>query len=161
LEKYLMWEVASKAGKQTIEEIGYGRGYQSLERAWQEILFSLGYLWNQGKHIVFTCHQQRCAMKNPEGEDYNFFAPKLHRVGSACVSEWCDEVLCLKHSNASKKTEDGKTVPLAVSRVIACNDSLVVEAKNRLNMPNEIPLDFSVLAQYMFQPVQAPAKETK
>ena len=141
LEKLLMTEVATKAGKQTIEDIGFGRGYEALAKTWQSVFAALGFLWNQGRHIVFTCHEKIDKFKDPEGDGYDFYRPALHRTGSQCVSEWCDEVLFCKHQRITRKADDGKRVlAVAGDRVIVCQNLQSIEAKNRLGMPVELPM---------------------
>jgi phage nucleotide-binding protein len=141
LEKLLSVEVAKAAGKTTIEDIGFGRGYQSLAKSWQDVFNGLTFLWNQGRHIVFTCHAAIERFSDPEGDGYNYYKPALHKTGSACVVEWCDEVLFCKHERLTKKADDGKrTVALQGNRVIVCNNMQSIEAKNRLGMPDYLPM---------------------
>lgn len=153
LEKLLMAEVASRAGKATIEDIGFGKGYQSLEKLWKEVLNGLGYLWNQGRNIILTCHETVDKFADPEGDGYNYYRPALHRNGSSCVSEWCDEVLFCKHRRVSRKADDGKrTVAVAGERIIICNNTQAIEAKNRLGMPDELPMSIESFYGFIQKP---------
>jgi hypothetical protein len=153
LEKLLMVDVATKAGKATIEDIGFGRGYQSLERLWKEVLNGLGCLWNQGRHVILTCHEAIDKFADPEGDGYNFYRPALHRTGSACVSEWCDEVLFCKHRRVARKADDGRrTVAVAGERIIVCNNTQAIEAKNRLGMPDEVPMSIESFYSFIQKP---------
>jgi hypothetical protein len=150
LEKLLMLEVASAHGKKTIEDIGFGKGYQSLAKAWQDVFAGLTYLWKQGRNIVLTCHETIDKFADPEGDGYNYYRPALHRVGSACVSEWCDEVLFCKHRRIARKADEGKrTVAAKGDRVIVCNNMQSIEAKNRLGMPDEIPMEIASFYPYL------------
>jgi hypothetical protein len=145
LERLLMDEVARAAGKSTIEDIGFGRGYQSLEKLWKQVFSALEYLWNENRHIIFTCHETIDRFADPEGDTFNFFRPALHRTGSGCVTEWCDEVLFLKHKRYTRKRDEGfnQERHIAIStgeRVIVCNKQAAIEAKNRLGLQDEVPM---------------------
>jgi hypothetical protein len=151
LEKLLAHEVASKAGKATIEDIGFGKGYEALAKMWQGVFAGLGSLWNQGRHIVFTCHETVDKFADPEGESYNYYRPALHRSGSKGVQEWCDEVLFCRHAKVSKKA-DGDKRTVAISRgerVIVCQNSQSIEAKNRCGMPEELPMAIQSFYPYL------------
>jgi hypothetical protein len=145
LEKLLMDEVARQAGKQTIEDIGYGKGYQALEKLWKKVLTMLEFYWHQNRHVVMTCHETIDRFADPEGDTFNFYRPALHRSGSGCVTEWCDEVLFLKHKRFTRKRDEGynqeRHIALSTGeRVIVCNKQPAIEAKNRLHLPDEVPM---------------------
>ena len=158
LEKLLMHDVAQKAGKATIEDIGFGKGYQTLAKHWQDVFVALSHLWNQGRHIVFTCHATIDRFADPEGDGYNYYRPSLHKSGSVCVTEWCDEVLFCRYSRSTKKADDGKrTIALQGERVIICNNMQAIEAKNRLGMPDELPMNIESFKRFMAKPDVKPA----
>jgi hypothetical protein len=145
LERLIFEEVASGAGKDTIEEIGFGRGYQSVEKVWKKLFSGLGFLWSQGRNIVFTCHEAIDKFADPEGDSFNYYRPALHKTGSGCVTEWCDEVLFAKYRRFTRKSDEGFNRERAIAvgsgeRVLVCNKQPAIEAKNRLGFPNEIPM---------------------
>lgn len=154
LEKLLFDEVAKEAGKKTIDDIGFGKGYQAVERKWKELFRGFTWLWQQNRHIVFTCHERIEKFTNPEGDSYNYWAPALHEKGSGCVTEWCDEVLFVRFKTNTIQKDEGFGTKRAIAiggkeRVIVCNKSASVEAKNRLGMPDELPLTFEALSQFL------------
>ena len=158
LEKLLMHDVAQKAGKATIEDIGFGKGYQGLARSWQSVFDALSFLWNQGRNIIFTCHADKSRFQDPEGDSYDYWHPKLNKHGSSCVAEWCDEVLFCRYSRSTKKADDGKrTIALQGERVIICNNTQAIEAKNRLEMPDELPMNIESFKRFMAKPDVKPA----
>ena len=153
LEKLIFNEVAKEAGKKTIDDIGFGKGYQAVEQKWKALFEGFAALWGQGRHIVFTCHEVIEKFSNPEGDSYNYYRPSLHLKGSGCVTEWCDEVLFLRYKVATIQKDEGFGNKRAIAiggkeRVIVCNKQATVEAKNRLGMPDEIST-FSDLQKYL------------
>jgi hypothetical protein len=171
LEKLIFEDVAKRANKKTIEDIGFGKGYQAVEQEWKSLFEGFTYLWNQGRHIVFTCHEHLEKFSNPEGDSYNFWTPALHAKGSGCVAEWCDEVLFVRYKTNTVQKEEGFGAKRSIAiggkeRVIVCNKTATVEAKNRLGMPDEIPLSFEAIAKYLpviekSKPSPVPVAETK
>lgn len=145
LEKLLGDYIARKNSKDTIDDIPFGRGYKLLEKQWKDLLTQIEFYWNQNRHVVFTCHEFLDRFADPEGDTYNFYRPSLHKTGSGCVTEWCDEVLFCKHKKFLRKREEGfnqeRHIPIATGeRVIVCNKQPAIEAKNRLGLPDEIPM---------------------
>lgn len=154
LEKLIFNEVAENAGKKTIDDIGFGKGYQAVELRWKELFGGFTYLWEQGRHIVFTCHEAIEKFTNPEGDSYNYWRPSLHLKGSGCVTEWCDEVLFLRYRTNTIQKDEGFGAKRAIAiggreRFIAANKSATCEAKNRLGMPDELPFTFEAIAHYL------------
>jgi len=156
LEKLIFAEVAAEANKKTIDDIGYGKGYQSVELKWKSLFDGFAFLWGQGRHIVFTCHETIEKFTNPEGDSYNYWKPALHIKGSGCVTEWCDEVLFLRYRTNTITKEEGFGAKRAVAiggkeRFMCCTKSAAHEAKNRLGMPDELPPTFEAIARYLPQ----------
>jgi hypothetical protein len=153
LEKLIFNEVATKQGKEVVEDIGFGRGYQSVDKQWQLILAGLTYTWNQGKHIVFTCHESIQKFTNPEGDSFNYWRPSLHATGSGCITEWCDEVFFLRFRESTVQIKDGTNKrSLGVGgkeRYICTTKTAAYEAKNRLGLPDEIAPNFDAIKGYL------------
>lgn len=149
LEKLIFSVVAAKAGKQTIDDIGFGKGYQAVEALWQGLLVGYTALWNQGRHVVFTCHETIDKFANPDGDSFNFWRPSLHLKGSGCVSEWCDEVLFLKKKTIVIGKDEGfgkvRGVAMDGGRVIVTSKQATCEAKNRLGLAPEVAHSFDSL----------------
>jgi hypothetical protein len=154
LEKLIFAEVAQQAGKSTIEDIGFGKGYQAVEAKWQDLLAGFTYLWLQGRHIVFTCHESIDKFTNPEGDSYNFWRPSLHAKGSGCITEWCDEVFFMRYRTATVKKKEGFGAERSIAvggkeRYIATTKAASHEAKNRLGLPDEIAPTFDAIRPYL------------
>ena len=160
LEKLIFAVVAKNAGKATVEDIGFGRGYQAVEQQWQDLLKGFTYLWQSGKHVLFTCHEQIEKFVNPEGESYNYWRPSLHAKGSGCITEWCDEVFFLRFKVNTITKDEGFGAKRAIGiggtdRVIKTTKTAGYEAKNRLGLPDEIAPTFDAIRPYLPRAVEA------
>lgn len=163
LEKLVFQDVARAAGKKTVEDIGFGRGYQAVERAWQDLFVGFDWLIGKGKHVLFTCHEVKLKFENPEGDSYNYWKPSLNEKGSGVLSEWCDEVFFLRFRTSTvQKTEAfNNKRALGVGgkeRYICTTKSAAYEAKNRLGLPDEIQPSFDAIKPFL-PPLGKPAEK--
>lgn len=155
LERLVMRDVAQKAGKETIEQIGFGKGMETVAYKWRELLQGFTSLWEQGRHIVFVAHANIKKFKNPEGDAYDYWCPALDEKGSGLIPEWCDEVLFAKSRIHTIQREEGPAKAVRAvaiggkERYMVTNESAASVAKNRLGLPEEMPLDFAAFAKYL------------
>lgn len=167
LEGLIHAEVAKKAGKESIADIGYGAGYKQALAFWDKILFKLDWLRTDRKMgIIMLAH---CAIKkhqDPEQESYDRYQPALHDTASAVLMEWSDEVLFASYRVFLKKEDQGfgKTRSLAMGgteRYIRTQETASCLAKNRLEgMPPEIEFVWSEYAQWFAgNPVSVPVSK--
>lgn len=155
LEKLIWAEVCKKKTVDSIEEIGYAKGYKFALDYWNLFLKGLDSLRNErGMTIILLAHSQIEKFEDPESESYDRYTPQLHKLASATVREWCDEVLFANYPLVIKTTEEGfnKKRARAIStgtRELKTQSRPAHVAKNRLNMPLIIPLDWREFEQYI------------
>jgi hypothetical protein len=155
LERIFMDEVASKFGKATYGDIGFGKGHVVIEKQWIEILRLITMCWNNGKNIVFTAHAQVTKFKNPEGDSYDFWEPAVDGKCSGLIAEWCDDVLFATQKVLTVQKDEGfnqkRTVAMSdgSGRVLKTTEAPSHVAKNRLGLPAEIPLSYFEYAKYL------------
>lgn len=136
--------------KQSIEDFGYGAGYIKLEEEIGRFLNLLQDLVDEGINVVLAAHAQIRAFNQPdEMGAYDRYELKLGKKTSArtssLVKEWADMVLFANYKvysvddNGKKKAQGGQ-------RVIYTTHKPAWDAKNRFNLPEEIPMDFSHIA---------------
>ena len=152
LERLIWSEVCARRGVESIEDIGYGKGYVFALTQWREVLSGLDALRNErSMNVILLAHAQIEKFNNPETDAYDRYAPRLHRTASAVVQEWCDEVLFATYRVHTKSTDEGfnrtRVVGLgAGDRIVRTTERPAHLAKNRLGLPEEIPLDHRVYA---------------
>lgn len=154
LERLIWGEVCAKRGVESIEDIGYAKGYIFALTQWREILTGLDALRNErGMQIVLIAHAQIEKFANPETDTYDRYSPRLQKLASALIQEWCDEVLFASYRVHTKTTKEGfdrkRTQGVGTGeRIIRTTERPAHVAKNRLNLPDEIPLDYRVYAAF-------------
>ena len=154
LEKLIWAEVCRRREVESIEDIGYAKGYVFALTQWRDVLGGLDALRNQrGMAVILIAHARIEKFENPETDSYDRYVPRLHKLASAVVQEWCDEVLFATYKVFTKTTDEGfdRKRRQGIStgeRVIRTTERPAHVAKNRLNLPHELLLDFNAYAQF-------------
>lgn len=96
----------------SIEDYGYGKGYQHVFEVFLPLLADLDRHCRAGRNVVLIAHDCTCTVPNPAGEDWLRYEPRLQSPTSGKssirlrVREWADHVLFLGYDVAV--TKDGK-----------------------------------------------------
>lgn len=156
LERLIWKHICQKEGKKAITDFGYGSGYGKAAAIFQDILQALNACRCVGMHVVLLAHSEVKRFENPAGDSYDRYVPKLHRDTAALLQEWADEVLFANYKVAVRKTDEGFNRERGVGvgageRVIYTCERPSHMAKNRLNLPDELPLDFSAYQKFLPQ----------
>lgn len=155
LERLIWAEVCRKRNVESIEDIGYAKGYVFALTQWREFLEGLTALRNdRGMMVVLIAHARIERFENPETESYDRYVPRLHRLASQIVQEWCDEVLFANFKVYTKQTDEGfnrkRTHGIGTGeRILRTVERPAHVAKNRLNLPEEMPLDWGAYARHL------------
>lgn len=160
LEKLIWTEVCRKFNVSSIEQAdgGYARGYKHALNIWKDILDGLDMAREAGMGVVLIAHAKVEQFKDPESAPYDRYTLRLHKDSDAMVREWADAVLFAtrKMRAVSEDAGFGKTRTIAKSigadggeRIIRSIGSPACVAKNRYDMPMEIPLSWDSFAQYV------------
>ena len=152
----MVWEsVCLAGGKQNISDFGFGKGYAMALAEWQKILAMLDKIRDrQDMHVLLLAHAKIERFENPETEAYDRYSPRLHKGASGIVQEWASEVLFANYKVFTKTKDEGgfrgeRTIGIGTGeRVLRTSYRPAHEAKNRLALPDEIPLDWAALAKH-------------
>ncbi len=155
LERLIWEEVCRQKTVESIEDIGYAKGYAFAITQWREFLTGLEALRSdRGMTIILIAHAKIEKFENPETENYDRYVPGIHKLASHIVQEWCDEVLFATYRVHVKQTKEGfdKKSNKGVGtgeRIIHTAERPAHVAKNRLNLPEDLPLDWNAYAQFL------------
>lgn len=160
LEKLIWRDTCEQGGKQNIEDFGFAKGYIYALTRWDEFLTRLDEIRAAKRMaILLLAHHTVASVKNPNGEDYNAFAPRLHNKAAGVVCQWADAIgfaHLRMHVDTAKKKAIGLGEDANGDRVATWIGSPGLTAKNRFGMPQELPLSFEALAPFI-----APAHAAK
>ena len=127
------------------EDLGYGKAYVYARGELQKMMSGLNYLRDtQGIQPILVCHTQIRTINKPTMEPYDSFVLKLHRSVCGDVMEWADVILFIFYETIVKKIDSGfnrkdSRAIQSGKRFLYTSGSMGVDAKNRFDLPAEIP----------------------
>lgn len=125
--------------------ISYQQGYDVSLADWREFLSKLDAIRSQGKAIVCLCHTQVVSFRNPEGADYDRYAPDMHKKTWSLTHKWADMVLFANFEtfvDSEKGATKGKGQG-GQDRIMHTVRHAAWDAKNRHGLPEEIEMGTS------------------
>lgn len=140
-------DICARFKKDGIEEFGYGKGYVYLAEEYGRFLNLLEDLIDLGINVVLSAHAMMRKFEQPdEMGAYDRWEMKLQRKTAPLVKEWADMVLFANYKTYVVKTDDKKNKAQGGKRIMYTSHHPCWDAKNRHNLPEEIPLDYSAIA---------------
>jgi hypothetical protein len=153
LERLIWDRVCRRTNVANIEKAGGGfaKGYTFALDEWREILDLLARCRARGMAIILIAHAKIERFEDPENPAYDRYSPRLHKHAQALLTEWVDAVLFATRKLVVKKEGTGFderaiAAPVGAAggeRVIRTVGSPACVAKNRYNLPPEIPLSWA------------------
>lgn len=153
----LCWAfLCERAGKaESIEEVGggYGKGYTQAVEEMNALARDLDFLrLKQRVHVILLAHTHVKVFNDPMGNPYDRYQLKMHDKSADMWLGWADCVLfaCFEVTVKTAKrradvNEKGKAVDS--KRVLYTTKDAAYDAKNRYNLPEELPLSWEAFAK--------------
>lgn len=146
LEALVHKHVCKANNKETIEEFGFGKGYNVALDEFRRLLSLLDTLRGTGVQVILVGHSYVKTFKNPEGEDYDRYQLRVHEKTAGLVKEWCD-VVGFVHFDGGAAKLPGDMAQTKRARGWATGRRLVElhreaawDAKSRLALPPTLEL---------------------
>jgi GTPase SAR1 family protein len=157
-ERLCVAHVCAKAHKDGIEDFGYGKGYTYLAEEFGNLLNLLSEVIDKGINVVLTAHAAMRKFEQPdEMAAYDRWELKLQKKTAPLVKEWCDMVLFANYKTFTVKSENEKPKAAGGKRVLYTTHHPAWDAKNRHELPEELPFDYSSIAAAIGSTPAAPA----
>lgn len=152
-EKMAIQAVLDEHNKNGIEDFGYGNGYRYVYEKFGELLNLLNDVINRGVNVVMTAHAALRKFEQPdEMGAYDRYSMKLidspKTSISAAVKEWADMVLFANYKTivvTDSKTKKSKAQ--GGKRVMYTSHHSCWDAKNRYNLPEELPFEYGSIRE--------------
>lgn len=139
LERLFWAKVCREHQVDQIEKIGYGKGYSYAMTQWHETLNLLQTLNSQGKMILLLGHAVAEEYSDPEVSGYKRFAPRLHKLPRAMLTEYVDCIFLATRQFGAAAGDVNNP------RVLRAEPSPTQVAKTRYQLPDTLPLDASAV----------------
>ena len=152
LERLATRQICQDLGIEALLDIPYGGGTCKLIPRFDEVIAALDLLRSKkGMNIVLIAHTKTEKVEDPRGSSYDQYSPRLDKRVNGTVKEWADVIGFATQTIRKEETDEGfgrkrttaKTVKTSdgSDRVLILEPSPAIVAKNRYNLPAEIPLD--------------------
>ena len=152
-ERLCIAKICADNNKKSIEDFGYGSGYVYELEEIGRFLNSLDELIELGINVVLTAHAQLRKFEQPdEMGAYDRWELKLGKKTSSQISpilkEWADMILFVNYKIFSVATDDKGTKHKAQggTRTMYTTHHPCWDAKNRHNLPDEMPFEYERIA---------------
>lgn len=136
-------------GWNAIDAEGYGKKFVALAKEMGTLLDKLSEVIDVGINVVITAHAMLRKKEEPdEMGAYDRYELKLEKKTAPIVKEWSDNVLFANYKTTiitDSKTESKKAT--GGQRMMYTTHRPSWDAKNRWQLPDELPFDYSQIAQ--------------
>lgn len=144
LDAMVTEKVCQKAGKDGIEDFGYGKGYVYVKEEWSRLLDMLDAMQKKnGMGIVFCAHAWMKAVSLPdETGTYDHWEMKMQKFTAPLLREWVEFQFFIKYDTIIIEDKDTKRRRGAGGqRVICTTHTPFWDAKSRERLPETIRYD--------------------
>ena len=167
-----MWDkLCQQYGVTNIEKVdgGYAKGYTHALTHWRRLLDALNQLrLKRNMCVVLLAHAKVEKFEYPEHSVYDRYSPRLHKHATALITERSDAALFATRKIISKTEDAGfgrdRTIASGLGKdggdhILRCVGSPACVAKNRYNLPAELPLSWAAVMQAFSNPAAASNQE--
>ena len=152
LEPIIWKKVANDHGVNSIEELGFGKGYVYAMDYWRDLVAACKGLSKRGVTPILIAHSEIVKFDAPDTDAWDRYQIKLHKRAFQHLYEQAD-IIGFAHEPVYVKKESTKDskgkAKTAGGRQIRLVESPAVIAKNRYSMPETVPLDWAEFAQHV------------
>lgn len=129
---------------ENIEAFGYGKGWSLVLDEWIALCRRFDWIrLHRRKNVVIVGHVGLQTIRNPSGDDYDRFMPRIYKTAAAFLKEWSDIVAYYTFDDVAMKDEgDARARGISTGkRLIHLERTAAFDAKTRIPMPDEIEVD--------------------
>lgn len=151
LETLVLDSIKAKHKVDSIEDIGYGKGFAESREVMGDLMAMFRKLTEKGITVVLIGHSQVKQQTDPTTKSvYDRYIMRCGDKMAAVIRDLSDNVLFVTHKVVTTTNKQGKTEAFSDgARVMKTQWRDAWDAKNRLGLPLELPLSYDALAQAM------------
>ena len=152
LETLISRQVCADGGKEALVDFGFGKGFAKVATYFEQVVGLLEKCQTRSERgkgedmlAIVLAHSEVVKFNDPATENYDRYQPALHKSSGPMWMEWVDEVLFANYRVVAVESDDRqKTVKGRGrgERILFTTARPSHEAKNRMNLPDEMPLAF-------------------
>lgn len=153
VERSIIESICTKAGKKSLADFDFGKGKAKVLPAFSSVLNALQSI-SMKYNIILLGHCSTIKVEPPDSLAYTRYAPKLMDDCAELAMEWADEVLFVNYKVNTRESDEGygkkRSLGLGTGeRVLYTSERPSHLAKNRLQLPDSMPFEYSEYAKYV------------
>lgn len=149
-ERLAVDAVCAKAKVDGLEGFGYGKGYTYLKEEFGKLLDALEEVLNAGHNVLVLAHAAISKFEQPDAAgSYDRWTMKTTKQVEPLLREWCDMLLFANYQTIVEKagsSPNAKNKAIGGKRVLYTTHHACWDAKNRFDLPDEMPFDYRGIA---------------
>ena len=147
-ERMLTESVCKQAGKSSVEDFGFGKGWVIVAEHMSRFVEGLDNLHRAGLHVVLVAHAKVQRTSPPDQTDgYDRYELRLSKQVAPIVKEWADALLFANYRMRLVEGSDGKRKAIGgKDRIVYAERTAAWDAKNRYGLGEELPMTIDALA---------------
>lgn len=126
------------------------KGYTYVKEEFGKLLDALEEVLQAGHNVVVLAHAAITKFEQPDAVgNYDRWSMKTSKQVAPLLREWCDMLLFANYKTVVEKVGDGKNAKSKASggrRVLYTTHHPCWDAKNRFDLPEEVPFDYASIA---------------
>jgi len=143
LEELVIIDVCTGAGKKSVEDFGYGKGYVMVAERFNDLLTKINTVAAK-MNVVNLCHVHVKKFELPDSAGaFDRYELKLSKQVKPLVQEWCDALLFGNWRTKIREIEEGDSTKYKAhggkERLIFAAHTAACDAKNRHSLKDEEP----------------------
>ena len=149
-ERLCIQAVCARAKVNGIEDFGYGKGYTYVKEEFAKLLDALEEVLNAGHNVVVLAHAAITKFEQPDAVgNYDRWSMKTSKQVAPLLREWCDMLLFANYKTVVEKagsSPNAKNKASGGRRVLYTTHHPCWDAKNRFDLPEEVPFEYAGIA---------------
>jgi hypothetical protein len=144
VEALIHSHICFRDAKQSIEDYGFGKGYVAALDEWRILIAHFERLRKRGLNVITLAHSAVKTFKDPSSDGWDRHQMKLHQSAAGLVKERSDIVLYGSYEEYAVKSDKTKRLQgvSTGARIIHTTHNAAWDAKNRHDLPEQMPLDW-------------------
>lgn len=150
LEAIINKHVCTEEGVESIEDLGYGKGYAKAREFMEEVMYDLQEIQRKGITSIIIAHTQIKSKTDPAAnQTYDRVIMRCSDKLAAIIRNLSDNVFYATYKvHTTKDTSTNKTKAFGDGhRVMYTGWRPGFDAKNRLELPHELPLSYDAFVE--------------
>ena len=139
LQEQAIDAVCKEGKKASIEDFGYGSGWEAVLTKWRELLFLLEAARPAGRQVILVAHVQSKIQDDPMLGKYDKFIAAISKRCWGVTHRWADAVLFATYEQG---LIEGRAI-MTGERLLYTTAATGFDAKNRWKLPPVLPLSWS------------------